>query len=63
MGGAVAVRLIFAIFCSFFNPFQSKKGYKKHVWDKYWVFFGCFLLSVQNFLNVKGLFEENLKCF
>ena len=63
LGGAVAVHLIFAIFCSFFNPFQSKKGYKKHVWDKYWVFLVCFLLSVQNFLNVKGLCQENLKCF
>ena len=63
LGGAVAVRFIFATFLFFFNPFQSKKGYKKHVWDKYWVFLVCFPLSVQNFLNVKGLCEENLKCF
>ncbi len=52
LGGAVAVRLIFAIFCSFFYQFQSKKGYKKHVRAKYGVFLVCFPLSVQNSLNV-----------
>lgn len=39
------------------------KGYKKHVWANDGVFLVCFPLSVQNFLNVKGLCEENLKCF
>ena len=39
------------LFVHFFNPFQSKKGYKKHVKVKDRVFLVCFPLSVQNSLN------------
>ena len=41
-----------SLFYSFFNQFQSKKGYKKHVRAKDRVFFVCFPLSLQNSLNV-----------
>jgi len=51
LGGAVAVRFIFATFLFFFNPFQSKKGYKKHVRGKDRMFLVCFPLSVENSLN------------
>src|SRR5690606_19424554 len=50
VGCAVAVRLIFASFFDFFNRFQLKNGYKKHVRTENRVFLVCFPLSAQNSL-------------